>query len=281
MDIENMEAFVKAAERGSISEAAAELNHLQSNMTAKIKKIETYYDQVLFHRHARGVTLTEAGERLYEQFRKMLLLWEETEEKMGRSGEKLRIGTMPSIGGAVFSGALETLYSSYPDLSVTFRTGSTEYLEEEVARGHLDLAYTIGAGHHKNVHYQRAGLEEMVIIGKDITPETDFYEYIDGRDVITLSRQCLYFSALDQIYTDYGLKQGEIMEVSDFETLVQFSTIGMGLAIVSKHVADRFHILDYLDIPSPYRFIDLYLICRRHHVFSDVEKQLMARSELA
>ncbi|WP_457915856.1 LysR family transcriptional regulator [Bacillus paralicheniformis] len=38
MDIENMKAFVSVAELRSISAAAIKLNHLQSNMTAKIKK---------------------------------------------------------------------------------------------------------------------------------------------------------------------------------------------------------------------------------------------------
>lgn len=40
MDIENMKAFNKVAELKSISAAANELHHLQSNMSNKIKNIE-------------------------------------------------------------------------------------------------------------------------------------------------------------------------------------------------------------------------------------------------
>ncbi|GGJ76485.1 LysR family transcriptional regulator [Virgibacillus salexigens] len=281
MDIENMKAFVTVAELGSISAAAIELNHLQSNMTAKIKKIETHYNQVLFKRNSKGVTLTESGQKLYEQFKKILLLWEETEMKMGKSVEQLRFGTMISIGGAIFSDALDYLYKFYPDLSVTFKTGSTEYLEEQVVLGHLDIAYTIGSLHNKKVQYQKAGLDEMVIIGKDISSVTSFYDYISGKDLITLSNQCLYFSNLDQIYTDYNIEQGKIIEVADFETLVQFSTVGMGIAIVSKHVAKRFNVKNYLEVPSPYKHIDLYLISRRNHQFSHLEEQLIKQSDLA
>ncbi len=50
-----MKAFVTVAELRSISGAAIELNHLQSNMTAKIKKIESHYHQELFIRNSKGV----------------------------------------------------------------------------------------------------------------------------------------------------------------------------------------------------------------------------------
>lgn len=54
-----MKAFVSVAELKSISAAAIKLNHLQSNMTAKIKKIETHYHQQLFIRNSKGVKLTK------------------------------------------------------------------------------------------------------------------------------------------------------------------------------------------------------------------------------
>ncbi|SFM06281.1 DNA-binding transcriptional regulator, LysR family [Gracilibacillus orientalis] len=281
MDIENIKAFVMVAELESISAAAIKLNHIQSNMTAKIQKVEKHYNQMLFSRNSKGVTLTESGKKLYDQFKKILLLWEETEIKMGKSEEQLRIGTMISIGGAMFSDALDRLYNSYPALSVTFKTGSTEYLEKQIVHGHLDIAYTIGAMHNKKVKYQKIGLDEMVIIGKGIRTNTNFYDYIFGKDLITLSNKCLYFSKLDQIFTDHNIKQGEIIEVGDFEALVQFSTIGMGIAIVSKHVANRFNVKDYLEVPSPYKYIDLYLISRRNHEFSCLEEQVIELSKLA
>lgn len=57
LDIENMLAFVTVAELKSISAAASSMNHLQSNMTAKIKKIESHYQKQLFIRSSRGMEL--------------------------------------------------------------------------------------------------------------------------------------------------------------------------------------------------------------------------------
>ncbi|EAE5495697.1 LysR family transcriptional regulator, partial [Listeria monocytogenes] len=78
MDIENMKAFNKVAELKSISAAANELHHLQSNMSNKIKNIEKQFQTQLFFRHSNGVELTKEGEKIYQQFKKMILLWEET-----------------------------------------------------------------------------------------------------------------------------------------------------------------------------------------------------------
>ncbi|MEH7164030.1 LysR family transcriptional regulator, partial [Priestia megaterium] len=159
MDIENMKAFVSVAELRSISAAAMKLNHLQSNMTAKIKKIEMYYNQELFIRNSKGVKLTKQGEKLYHQFKKILHLWEETENKMKKQDEKLRIGTMISVGGTEFSSALNKLYDTYPDLAVTLKTGSTEYIENQVLLGQIDVAYTIGSLNNKKIRYKEVGVE--------------------------------------------------------------------------------------------------------------------------
>lgn len=59
MDIENMKAFNKVAELKSISAAANELHHLQSNMSNKIKNIEKQFQTQLFFRHSNGVELTK------------------------------------------------------------------------------------------------------------------------------------------------------------------------------------------------------------------------------
>ena len=275
MDIENMKAFVSVAELKSISAAAIKLNHLQSNMTAKIKKIETHYHQQLFIRNSKGVKLTKEGEKLYHQYKKILFVWEETEKKKKKHDEKLRIGTMISVGGTQFSSALNKLYHTYPDLSVTLKTGSTEYIENQVLLGKIDVAYTIGSLNNKKISYQKVGYEELVIIGQGIDQYTRFDDYINGKNVLVLSDKCLYLTLLCNIFEDSNIQQGEIIEVGDPESLVQFALMGMGISLVSKRIADRYNILNYLEVPSSYRNVDLYFITRLNHKFTPIEKQFI------
>ncbi|MFP7379823.1 LysR family transcriptional regulator substrate-binding protein, partial [Bacillus paralicheniformis] len=110
--------------------------------------------------------------------KKILFVWEETENIMKKHDEKLRIGTMISVGGTQFSSALNKLYHTYPDLSVTLKTGSTEYIENQVLLGKIDVAYTIGSLNNKKISYQKVGYEELVIIGQGIDQYTRFDDYI-------------------------------------------------------------------------------------------------------
>lgn len=144
MDIENMQAFVSVAELRSLTEAAQKLNHLQSNMTAKIKKLEAHYGTALFYRKPRGMELTPAGETLYAQFKQMLLLWQDTEMKMRPQEEKLRIGTMQSIVAGETTRALTKVYELYPQASVTLKTGTTTEMERLILDGELDIALLQG-----------------------------------------------------------------------------------------------------------------------------------------
>jgi len=271
MDIENMKAFVSVAELRSISAAAMKLNHLQSNMTAKIKKIEMYYNQELFIRNSKGVKLTKQGEKLYHQFKKILHLWEETENKMKKQDEKLRIGTMISVGGTEFSSALNKLYN----LAVTLKTGSTEYIENQVLLGQIDVAYTIGSLNNKKIRYKEVGVEEMVVIGRGIDQHTTFDDYVRQKNILVLSDKCLYMTILHNIYVSLNIEQGDIIEVGDPETLVQFALMGMGISLVSKRIANRYNINNYLEVPSPYRYTDFYLISRLNYEFTPIEKQFI------
>ncbi|QHZ49207.1 LysR family transcriptional regulator [Bacillus sp. NSP9.1] len=273
MDIENMKAFLSAAELQSISAAAAKLNHLQSNMTAKIKKIEAHYQQELFIRSSKGVQLTKEGKVLYDQFKKMLLLWEETESKMKTQEQKLRIGTMMSVGGTRLASSLSRLYHMYPNLSVTLKTGNTEYIEEQLLLGHIDVAYTIGSMENKNIHYQKSGVEEMIVIGGGIDDSTCLEDYLEGKNLLVLSDKCLYLSILESLFAERNIRHGELIELGDMQTLVQLASIGMGISLVSKRVAKRFKITRFLEVPPMHRYIDMYMITRLNHKLTPIEKQ--------
>ena len=58
MDTGDLKVFEAVARLGGMNRAAAELNTVQSNVTARIKALEADLGCVLFERHARGVSLT-------------------------------------------------------------------------------------------------------------------------------------------------------------------------------------------------------------------------------
>ena len=64
MESLDLRIFREVAHESSISKAAENLNYVQSNVTAHIKRLEKELGTTLFNRHGKGVTLTADGEKL-------------------------------------------------------------------------------------------------------------------------------------------------------------------------------------------------------------------------
>nr|WP_269847108.1 LysR family transcriptional regulator [Paenibacillus sonchi] len=274
-----MLAFVTVAELKSVSAAAVSMNHLQSNMTSKIKKIENHYRQQLFFRSSRGMELTPEGEKLYRQYKKMLLLWEETEQEMNHRELKLRLGIMQSIISENITKAFSSLYEKYPDMSVTLITGSTEKMEGELIEGNIDLAYTFGKSDLQQLHYWPIGSEELVLVGKRAKTAASLSQCLQSETMLILSKNCLYASILQRIYSAHDIHLASKTEVGVLETLLRLASLGMGVALISKTNVREFGVTDFMELPQEYRYIDKFLVTRTNYELSPLERQFFKISQ--
>ena len=279
IDISDIRSFITVAELKSITAAANKLNYLQSNMTAKIKKIENHYKRQLFIRKPKGVELTESGMNLYTQYKKMLFTWEETENKIYQQENVLRFGTNTSLGGMRFYPSFSQLYTAYPDLSITMKTGATGYIEDEILAGHLDIAYVLGHPAQKNLQYIQKADDQLVIIGKNVINHEKLEDCLNHQNILFASEQCCYATILDSLYKDYNLTKGEQTHIYDHEALIHFTQLGMGISMVAKSLVQKYNIQYYRETPEKYRDIGLYLVARSQHIFTSIEKQFIGLND--
>ena len=73
MDWDRLRIFLLVANEGSLTDASKRLNLSQSSISRQIKKLEDSLQIVLFHRHPRGLLLTEQGELLFKSANKINL----------------------------------------------------------------------------------------------------------------------------------------------------------------------------------------------------------------
>src|SRR5262245_64934235 len=74
MELSDLQTFAAVARCGGITRAAGELNTVQSNVTNRVRALEMEVGVPLFERHARGMTLTDAGRRLLPYAQRLSVL---------------------------------------------------------------------------------------------------------------------------------------------------------------------------------------------------------------
>jgi DNA-binding transcriptional LysR family regulator len=134
----------EVAYRGSISAAAEALSYTQSAVSQQIAALEAEAGMTLLERHARGVSLTAAGQTLVGHAEGILARLEAAESALSaiaglRSG-RLRMASFPTAGATLMPLAIATFRSSYPDVELTLAEGEPEEIVPRLGAGELDLA---------------------------------------------------------------------------------------------------------------------------------------------
>lgn len=122
MDWDKLRIFHAVADAGSLTHAGDKLNLSQSAVSRQIRGLEEQLNTNLFHRHARGLILTEQGELLFDATRSMTKRVDAATARIRDSEEEvfgqLRVTTTTGFGTLWLAPRLPKLYEKYPDLSV-------------------------------------------------------------------------------------------------------------------------------------------------------------------
>ena len=120
MDWDKLRIFHAAAEAGSFTHAGETLGLSQSAVSRQVSALEQDLDVPLFHRHARGLILTEAGDQLFRTVQDVMIKLEAARERLTDSREKpngdLRITTTFGIGTNWLTPRLGQFLEHYPDI---------------------------------------------------------------------------------------------------------------------------------------------------------------------
>ncbi|EBA18002.1 transcriptional regulator, LysR family protein [Roseobacter sp. SK209-2-6] len=122
MDWDKLRIFHAVADAGSLTHAGDKLNLSQSAVSRQIRALEESLNATLFHRHARGLILTEQGELLFDATKSMSARLEAASARIRDSEEEvfgeLRVTTTVGFGTLWLAPRLTKLYEQYPNLKV-------------------------------------------------------------------------------------------------------------------------------------------------------------------
>ncbi len=122
MDWDKLRIFHAVADAGSLTHAGDKLNLSQSAVSRQIRGLEEALNATLFHRHARGLILTEQGELLFDASTAMSKRLEAAAARIHDSDDEvfgeLRVTTTFGFGTLWLAPRLPKLYEKYPDLNI-------------------------------------------------------------------------------------------------------------------------------------------------------------------
>ena len=122
MDWDKLRIFHAVADAGSLTHAGDKLNVSQSAVSRQIRALEESLNVTLFHRHARGLILTEQGELLFDATSSISKRLDTAAARIRDSEDEvfgvLRVTTTFGFGTLWLAPRLPKLYEQYPDLNI-------------------------------------------------------------------------------------------------------------------------------------------------------------------
>lgn len=122
LDWDKLRVFHAAAEAGSFTHAAETLRLSQSAISRQVSALEQDVGVALFHRHARGLVLTEQGEMLYQAAHEVLMKLESVKMRLTEAKDRpsgpLRVTTTVGLGSGWLTERVQEFLDLYPEIQL-------------------------------------------------------------------------------------------------------------------------------------------------------------------
>lgn len=146
MDWDKLRVFHSVADAGSFTRAGDALNLSQSAVSRQVSALEASLSTPLFHRHARGLLLTEQGELLYQTvhdvFHMLAMAEAQLSERQERPSGPLKITTTVALGSTWLTPRIKEFVELYPDIEVSLQLTDGEL---DLTMREADVALRMGA----------------------------------------------------------------------------------------------------------------------------------------
>lgn len=241
MDWDKLRVFHAVAEAGSFTHAGEALNLSQSAVSRQISALEESLSVPLFHRHARGLILTEQGEVLYRTAREVFAKLAMTEVMLSETKDRpkgpLKVTTTVAFGSTWLTPRIREFLDLYPEIQMTVVVDDSE-LDLSMREADVAIRMTpprqpdLVQRHLMTVRYHAyASPEYLKKYGTPRQPEElDKHRIIvygsDSRPPVRNSSWLLEAGARP------GFERHPILAVNNLLAIIRALQIGLGIASV-------------------------------------------------
>jgi LysR family transcriptional regulator, nitrogen assimilation regulatory protein len=222
MELRSLAYFVRIAELGSITRAAAHLRLAQPALTRHVQRLEQELGVALFTRANRGVRLTEAGEKLLESAMRILRDVERTGDEIraqeAHPSGRIILGVTPTLCPVLVPELFARMREDYPRVELKVVHAGMVRLEEFVIDGRVDVALLSELSRSRLVVSTRLAQEEMVLVTKPGARSSGTVSGEELRQMPLVLGDGLR-AAMDALLAGRGIELKVDTEVNDHETM--------------------------------------------------------------
>ena len=247
MDWDKLRVFHAVAEAGSFTHAGDTLNLSQSAVSRQISALEENLQVSLFHRHARGLILTEQGESLNRTVRDVFAKLAMTEALLTESKEKptgrLKVTTTVGFGSHWLASRVGGFLSAYPEVSMTLLLDDSDLdlamREADVAiRMHPPKQPDLVQRHLMTIQWDiLASKEYLAARGTPVRPEE-----LDDHAIILFGDYqppVADINWLSQAGRRAGQPRRAVLEVNSLHAMAMAARAGVGIAALPNWMRDE------------------------------------------
>tara|TARA_B100000809_G_scaffold28094_2_gene24382 strand:+ start:211 stop:1101 length:891 start_codon:yes stop_codon:yes gene_type:complete len=286
MEVRHLRSFVAAAELGSFTAAAMQLEVTQAAISQQVAVLEGELKVSLFRRLGRGVQLTDRGQQLYEHAETILDLVDKAVSQVGNIPQELsgtlHIATSTVPSEWLLPELLAEFRSRWPAVRESLAVSDSRLAAEAVESGDADVGFVGALPRSSTLEARPVAEDELVLVvarghplaGTRMTTLKQLqHQQLIVREPGSASRSCV-----ERELKDKGLVPGDFtiaMEVNSNAAIRAAVEQGVGVAFLSARSSHQLSGLVPIKVRGFHPRRQLYVVHRPASSQSEIVGQFL------
>lgn len=240
MNFADLQIFKAVVDEGGIVKAAQKLHRVPSNITTRIKQLETQIGIPLFHRDRQRLHLSPSGELLLGYAERLIGLSEEARQALTGTTPRgvLKLGALESTTASRLPELLAAFHRRYPDVRLELTTGTNDELVAGVSSRRLDAAFVAEPPPVRELSHLPVFRERLMVISSLDHPPVTKPRDAENQSVIAFPQGCAYRRVLQRWLRRDSLAGMRVLEFSSYHAIVACVAAGAGIALMPEAVLE-------------------------------------------
>jgi LysR family nitrogen assimilation transcriptional regulator len=243
MEIKQLQHFSRIAEIGNLTRAASVLGVTQAALSRQVAQLEAELGTELFRRNGRGLVMTDAGRRLFDQVPLVLRQIALAERAVRGTGGSVQgtfvLGLAPSLARTVVVPLIQAFHEQLPEVTLRTVDGTSANLAELVGAGKLDCAVIYNPIAHDAVELRPLTSESLYLVSGPqaaregrVPPRAVRLESLPDLPLVIAGKNNVVHGVLAAALAERGLTAHVVHEIENLTAILDLIRHGYGYSVI-------------------------------------------------